>query len=66
MREHKKLKGFANTNNPNVVFQSTFFLGQTGMNFRRELYNFWDVLGDIAGIYELIVSICGTSLYSIA
>jgi len=66
MREHKKLQGFANTNNPNVVFQSTFFLVQTGMNFRRELYNFWDVLGDIAGIYELIVSICGISLYSIA
>ena len=66
MREHKKLDGFANIQNPNAIFQSKFFLCQTGMKFRREVYNFWDVFGDLAGRYELIVSIFGISLYSVA
>ena len=34
--------------------------------YTREVYNIWDLIGDIAGIYELIVSFFGIVLYSVA
>ena len=33
---------------------------------RREVYNWWDLLSDIGGIYELVVSFCGFILYTIS
>tara|TARA_B110000285_G_C14773105_1_gene444934 strand:+ start:37 stop:315 length:279 start_codon:yes stop_codon:yes gene_type:complete len=36
------------------------------MSYEREVYGFMDLVSDIAGLYELIVGICGLFLYSVA
>ena len=33
---------------------------------RREVYNLWDLLSDIGGIYELVVAFCGFIFYTIS
>ena len=33
---------------------------------KREVYNWWDLLSDIGGIYELVVAFCGFILYTIS
>lgn len=49
-----------------MLFQNEFFLLKDGMNFQRDSYNIMDVIGDIAGIYELIKMIFGFILYRVS
>jgi hypothetical protein len=41
-------------------------MSETGKQFRREVYSFWDLIDNIAGIYELIVGTFGLILYTVA
>ena len=43
-----------------------FYLSESGIQYTREVYNIWDLIGDIAGIYELMVAFFGLILYSVA
>ena len=48
------------------MFQNYYYLSESGVNFSREAYNFWDLIGEIAGIYELMVAFFGLILYTVA
>ena len=37
-----------------------------GTQYKREVYNIWDIIDNIAGIYELMVAFFGFTLYSVA
>ena len=43
-----------NQQNPNTIFETILVLDQNGKQHNRQVYNIMDLLGDIAGIYELI------------
>ena len=50
----------------NAIFQNEFYLSTTGIQYSRQVYGILDLIGDIGGIYQLIISAFGIVLFSIA
>jgi hypothetical protein len=40
---------------PLVVFESKIFLSKDGFNYKRQIYSFFDLLGDMGGVTQAIV-----------
>lgn len=59
-------KLFPNSNNPGALFEAEFVLDQEATNHIRIAYSLMDVLGDIAGLFELFVTIFGIIFLSIS
>ena len=59
-------KLYPNILSPGAIYESEFVLDQEAMNHIRIAYSFMDVLGDIAGLFELFVTIFGIAFLSIS
>lgn len=42
-----------------------FLLTPERMEIRREVYGFLDLIADVGGVKEVLISICGVLMYSI-
>lgn len=60
---HRMLPDFKN---PGALFEAEFILNQHAVKHVRIIYNIMDVLGDMAGIFELATSIVGFFLLSVS
>jgi hypothetical protein len=49
-----------------VVFKNVYTFDQDNLNFNRISYNLMDVLGDIGGVYQLLVQMFGFFLFRIS
>ena len=62
----KAFVGYSYKANPFLIFENEFGLSPFGSKRRRKAYNFLDVLGDIAGMFELISAVLGVVLYKVS
>lgn len=45
--------------NPNHLYSNMFYLDETGISHKREVYNFIEALSDIGGIIEIMLILFG-------
>ena len=55
-----------NSNNPRSVFENIFVFDQIGINNKRVSYNIIDFIGDISGVYDLMIMTFGVFINSIS
>ena len=58
--------GYGYKANPHLTFENEFGLSPFGSQRRRQAYSLLDVLGDIAGMFELISAVLGLVLYKVS
>ena len=51
---------------PDEIFSSGFYLDDSEVTLTREVYNFFDFLGDIGGIFDLLVMVMGIFMFRIS
>lgn len=59
-------KMYPNSNSPGAFFETEFVLDQYGIKHVRIAYNLMDVLGDLAGVFDLAVHLVGFFILSIS
>ena len=64
--EMKETKSYAPKMNKGLLFQNIYVFDQHSWQYKRVSYNVLDLIGDIGGVFELFVTICGILFNSIA
>ena len=64
--EVKETKSYAPKGNKGLLFQNIYIFDQHSVQYKRVSYNVLDLIGDIGGVFELFVSLCGILFNSIA
>ena len=60
------MRSFPDIKNPNSVYENIYVFDQNGINNRRVSYNLIDFIGDISGVYDLMIMTLGIFVNSIA
>ena len=60
------VKAFPDIKNPTNVFENIFVFDQNGINNKRVSYNIIDFIGDISGVYDLMIMTFGFFINSIS
>lgn len=49
----------AKSKNEALLYQSTIYMSEEGMKYKRIVYNLWDAFSDIGGIFQFVFVILG-------
>ena len=59
----KKIENKIQKNDPSIIYESFFMLDMEEVVHERTVYNFLDLLGDMGGLVDIIVSFFGIVLF---
>lgn len=50
----------------NILYESTIYLSEQSIRYKRIVYNLWDAFSDIGGIFQFVYVILGFFLFPIS
>jgi hypothetical protein len=66
MIDRPKIKSDLKPETKDLIYMSTTILHNESVKFNRQIYNIFDLLGDLGGVTEVIMIIFGFFLFSIS
>ena len=60
------MRSYPDIKNPDSVYENIYVFDQNGINNRRVSYNVIDFIGDISGVYDLMIMTLGLFVSSIS